>query len=50
MLTRRTGRPISISAVSARSRKRDRGIDLTPYAWEDDPVALAKRDYVDVFI
>ncbi|MEJ6501701.1 MAG: homoserine dehydrogenase [Rhodobacterales bacterium] len=50
MLTRRTGRPISISAVSARSRKRDRGIDLTPYAWEDDPVALAKRDDVDVFI
>jgi len=50
MLAQRAGRPIVISAVSARSRKRDRGIDLSPYTWEDDPVALAKRNDVDVFI
>ncbi|MEE3317935.1 MAG: homoserine dehydrogenase, partial [Pseudomonadota bacterium] len=49
LLTLRAGRPITISAVSARSR-RDRGVDLDGYAWEDDPVALAKRDDVDVFV
>ncbi|MGR3637530.1 MAG: homoserine dehydrogenase [Shimia sp.] len=50
LLARRTGRPIVISAVSARSRDKDRGVALTGYVWEDDPVALAKRDDVDVFV
>lgn len=49
-LTSRAGRPIAISAVSARSRDKDRGVALTAYAWEDDAVALAKRDDVDVFV
>lgn len=50
LLEARTGRPLVISAVSARSRGKDRGVNLTSYAWEDDPVALAKRDDVDVFV
>ena len=50
LLTARTGRMVTISAVSARSRGRDRGVDLSAYAWEDDPVALARRDDVDVFV
>ncbi len=50
MLTARTGRAISISAVSARSRGKDRGIDLSGYGWEDDPVALAHRSDVDIFV
>jgi homoserine dehydrogenase len=50
LLQARTGREIVISAVSARSKGRDRGVALDSYAWEDDPVALAKRDDVDVFI
>lgn len=50
MLNARSGRPISISAVSARSKAKDRGVDLSSYAWEDDPVALAKRDDIDVFV
>ncbi len=50
LLEARTGRPITISAVSARDRNKDRGISLTPYSWEDDPVALAKRADVDVFV
>jgi homoserine dehydrogenase len=50
LLTARTGREITISAVSARSRDKDRGVRLGNYAWEDDPVALAKRDDVDVFV
>ena len=33
----RAGRPVEIVAISARSRHRDRGVDLSAYAWEDDP-------------
>ncbi|WP_457648227.1 homoserine dehydrogenase [Profundibacter sp.] len=50
LLAARTGRPVVITAVSARSRDKDRGVNLSQYAWEDDPVALAKRDDVDVFV
>ena len=50
MLALRAGRPVEIRAVSARSKGKDRGADLSGYAWEDDPVALAKRDDVDVFL
>ena len=50
LIEARTGRPIAITAVSARSRDKDRGVNLSGYAWEDDPVALAKRDDVDVFV
>ncbi len=46
----RSGRSIEISAVSARSKDKDRGVDLSAYAWEDDAVALAQRDDVDVYI
>ena len=50
LLAMRTGRPVVITAVSARSRDKDRGVSLSEYAWEDDPVALAQRDDVDVFV
>ncbi|WP_299742404.1 homoserine dehydrogenase [uncultured Tateyamaria sp.] len=50
LLEPRTGRKIEISAVSARSRDKDRGVPLNGYAWEDDPVALATRDDVDIFV
>ncbi len=50
MIAARTGREVTISAVSARSRDKDRGIRLGDYAWEDDPVALATRDDVDTFV
>ncbi len=50
LLEARTGRPITITAVSARDASKDRGVSLADYAWETDPVALAKRDDVDVFV
>ncbi|MGH1451884.1 MAG: homoserine dehydrogenase [Paracoccaceae bacterium] len=50
LLSARTGRDITVTAVSARSKGKDRGLPLTAYAWEDDPVALATRDDVDVFV
>ncbi|WP_456386901.1 homoserine dehydrogenase [Profundibacter sp.] len=50
LLAARTGRPVVITAVSARSRDKDRGVNLSDYAWEDDPVKLAQRDDIDVFV
>ena len=50
LLQARTGRPIEIVAVSARDPNKDRGVNLSDYAWETDPVALAKRDDIDVFV
>ncbi len=44
------GRPITITAVSARDRTRDRGIDMTTTAWFDDPVELAAKADIDVFV
>lgn len=50
MLAARAGREVVITAVSARDRSKNRDADLSGYAWETDPVALARRDDVDVFI
>ncbi len=50
LLTARTGREVVISAISARSRTKDRGVNLSGYDWEDDPVALAQRGDVDVYV
>ena len=50
MIAGRAGRPVEVTAVSARSRSKDRGVPLDGYAWEDDPVALAQRPDVDVFV
>ena len=50
LIAARAGRPLAITAVSARTRGKDRGVDLTAMAWEDDPVALARRDDVDLLV
>lgn len=50
LIERRAGRPVAITAVSARNRDRDRGVDLSRYGWEDDPQALARRDDVDIVV
>ena len=50
LLSARAGREVVITAVSARSKSKDRGVNLDAYAWEDDPVKLAERDDVDVFV
>ncbi|MDB9808756.1 MAG: homoserine dehydrogenase [Loktanella sp.] len=50
LLEKRAGRPVVITAVSARSKTKNRDVDLSDYAWEDDPVHLAKRTDIDVFI
>ena len=50
LIAARAGRPVTITAVSARDPKKNRDADLSGYAWETDPVALARRDDVDVFV
>ena len=50
LIAARAGRPVQITAVSARDSSKPRDADLSAYAWETDPVALARRDDVDVFI
>jgi homoserine dehydrogenase len=41
-LSQRAGRPLLITGVSARDKKKARGFDLP--GWQDDPLALAKGD------
>ena len=50
LVTARAGRPLEIVAVSARDRSRDRGVDLSPFAWEDDMTQMASRGDVDVVV
>jgi len=49
-LTRKLGRSVVVTAVAARSRSKDRGIDISGLNWFDDPVALAKSDGIDLFV
>ena len=44
------GRPIRVTAVSARDKTRDRGLDLAGIAWFDNPVTLAETADIDVFV
>ncbi len=50
LLAQRGGQGFQVTAVSARSRNKNRDFDVSAYAWEDDPVALARRDDVDIVI
>jgi homoserine dehydrogenase len=50
LVAARAGRPIAVTAVSARDRTRDRGISLGGLRWFDDPVALARDPAVDVVV
>ena len=50
LIASRAGRPIEVSAVSARDATRDRGVDLGGIAFEPDMAALAARADVDVVV
>ncbi|NUB25470.1 homoserine dehydrogenase [Azospirillum brasilense] len=50
LIEQRCGRRIEVVAVSARSRGKDRGVDLSTVEWYDDPVALAAHPGVDVVV
>ncbi len=46
----RCGREIEIRAVSAKNKSKERGFDVSPYAWVDDPMALAGLDEIDLVV
>ena len=50
LIARRAGRAVEIVAISARDRQKDRGVDLSPYRWEDDMAALVEAEDVDVVV
>ncbi len=49
-LAARAGRGVKVTAVSARDKSRDRGVDLSGVIWFDDPVALANSKEIDLFV
>jgi homoserine dehydrogenase len=49
-LSVRCGRRIEVVAVSARSRGKERGLDLGKLKWFSDPLALARAPEIDVFV
>jgi homoserine dehydrogenase len=50
LLTQRAGRRIVVAAVSARDRRRDRGVDLSPVRWYEDAAAMAADPEIDVVV
>src|SRR5262245_1995813 len=50
VLASRCGRPIEVVAVTARSRKKDRRIDVAGLRWVSDPTTLATDPGIDVFV
>lgn len=49
-LAARCGRKLELAAVSARDKRKDRGVSLSRVEWFDDPVALARSAPIDVFV
>ena len=49
-LLARCGRPIEVAAVCARSKGKDRGVNLQKFRWHDDPLSLARDPDIDVFV
>jgi homoserine dehydrogenase len=49
-LAARCGRPIDVVAFCARSRTKNRNVDVRSMKWFADPVALARAPDIDVFV
>ena len=50
LIAARAGRPILVSAVSARERRKPRPVDVSAVRWFEDPVAMAGDPEVDVVL
>lgn len=46
----KSGRDVVVTAVSARDRNKDRGIDLAGYRWFDDAVEMASSPDIDCIV
>ena len=49
-LRKRCGRDVVVTAVSARSRARDRGVDISQYEWFDDCAVMGWAADIDVLV
>jgi len=50
IIVERAGRPVEIVSVFARSKNKDRGVDLSAYQWADDINHMANDGALDVVI
>ncbi len=50
LLAERAGRRLVVTAVSARDRRRDRGIELSAVRWYEDAAAMAADPEIDVVV
>jgi homoserine dehydrogenase len=50
LLAERAGRRLVVTAVSARDRRRDRGIELSAVRWYEDATAMAADPEIDVVV
>ena len=50
MLAIACGRALEVTAVNARDRSKDRGIDLSKTTWFDNAAILAAEAHIDVFV
>ena len=50
LVSLRSGRDITVTAVSARDRSKQRGVNLDKINWCDNPLELAKDENVDVVV
>lgn len=50
LLQKRCGRAVTVTAVCARNRTKDRGVDLSGFEWFGDPVELARSEAIDIFV
>lgn len=50
MVAQRCGRPIAITGISARERKKQRRVDISAYPWFDNPLDMAGAPDIDVVV
>jgi homoserine dehydrogenase len=50
LLAERAGRRLVVTAVSARDRRRDRGVELSAVRWYEDATAMAADPEIDVVV
>ncbi|MBO6549057.1 MAG: homoserine dehydrogenase [Rhizobiales bacterium] len=49
-IARKLGRPLKVTAVCARDKSKDRGVDISGYSWFDTPEELAQSGDIDVYV
>ncbi len=49
-IARKTGRAVTVTAVSARDKGKDRGFDVSGLDWYTDPVEMARTADIDIFV